>query len=82
MEVRTVRQAELDQYVSPPRSRARAIHRADPGLSSLADFDKSLDQTKAVYTLEQSENQEFGAVAVLECRGCEIVAFDPKVSAA
>jgi len=45
-----------------------------------ADFDKSLDQTKAVYTFEQSENQEFGAIAVLECRGCEIVAFDPKVS--
>lgn len=45
-----------------------------------ADFDKSLDRAKAVYTLEQSENQQFGAIAVLECRGCEIVAFDPKVS--
>jgi len=55
---------------------------ADSRSRGLIDFDKSLDQTKAVYTFEQSENQEFGALAVLECRGCEIVAFDPKVSGA
>lgn len=32
-----------------------------------------------MYTLEQSEGQEYGALAVLECRGCEILEFDPKV---
>ncbi|ORY53998.1 hypothetical protein BCR35DRAFT_296853 [Leucosporidium creatinivorum] len=42
------------------------------------NFDSSLDRSKAVYTAEQSEEQKFAAIAVLECRGCEITAFDPK----
>lgn len=41
-------------------------------------FDESFSRSKAVYTLEDSENQEFAPLAVLECRGCEITQFDPK----
>ncbi len=72
---RSVRRTPLSATRLPTRLLTLALSR----LRS-ADFDKSLDQTKAVYTFEQAENQEFGAIAVLECRGCEIVAFDPKVS--
>lgn len=42
------------------------------------DFDSSLDRAKACHTLEDSEAQKFTSMAVLECRGCEILAFDPK----
>ncbi|GAA5841437.1 hypothetical protein JCM5353_007270 [Sporobolomyces roseus] len=41
-------------------------------------FDESFSRRKAVYTLENSENQKFAPLAVLECRGCEITSFDPK----
>lgn len=42
-------------------------------------FDSSLDRSKAKYTFEDSEEQKFVPIAVLECRGCEILAFDPLV---
>ncbi|SCV72382.1 BQ2448_3919 [Microbotryum intermedium] len=42
------------------------------------DFDPSFNRSKAFYTLDQSESQKFGTIAVLECRGCEIIKFDPK----
>lgn len=32
-----------------------------------------------MYTLEDSEEQRFATIAVLECRGCELTEFDPKV---
>ena len=44
------------------------------------DFDNSFVREKAFYTFENSEAQQFSTLAVLECRGCEIIAFDPKVS--
>lgn len=45
----------------------------------MIDFDPSFVRSKAFYTLEQSESQVYAPLAVLECRGCEILAFDPKV---
>ncbi|KAM0792790.1 hypothetical protein ACM66B_002559 [Microbotryomycetes sp. NB124-2] len=45
---------------------------------SSISFDSSIDRSKAAYTHEQAEEQKFGAIAVLECRGCTIVEFDPK----
>ncbi|GAA5830631.1 hypothetical protein JCM11251_002539 [Rhodosporidiobolus azoricus] len=41
-------------------------------------FDDSFKRDKAAYTLEQSEEQKFGTLAVVECRGCEVTQFDPK----
>ncbi|CEQ40444.1 SPOSA6832_02068 [Sporobolomyces salmonicolor] len=41
-------------------------------------FDDSFSRAKAAYTLEDSDDQKFAALAVLECRGCEITAFDPR----
>ncbi|GAA5971985.1 hypothetical protein JCM21900_002627, partial [Sporobolomyces salmonicolor] len=41
-------------------------------------FDDSFSRAKAAYTLEDSDEQKFAPLAVLECRGCEITAFDPK----
>jgi hypothetical protein len=41
-------------------------------------FDESFSRSKAAYTLDDSENQKFAPLAVLECRGCEITQFDPK----
>lgn len=32
-----------------------------------------------MYTLEDSESQLYVPIAALECRGCEILSFDPKV---
>ena len=46
--------------------------------SSHIAFDESFSRAKAVYTLDDSENQKFAPLAVLECRGCEITQFDPK----
>ena len=46
------------------------------------DFDNSFAREKAFYTLEDSEAQQFATLAVLECRGCELIAFDPKVRSA
>ncbi|GAA5859931.1 hypothetical protein JCM1840_001801 [Sporobolomyces johnsonii] len=43
-------------------------------------FDDSFSRAKAAYTLEDSDDQKFAPLAVLECRGCEITAFDPKPS--
>ncbi|KAM0749725.1 DUF866-domain-containing protein [Meredithblackwellia eburnea MCA 4105] len=45
---------------------------------SSINFDDSFKRDKAVYTQEDSESQKFATLAVLECRGCEIVQFDPK----
>ncbi|GAA6005335.1 hypothetical protein JCM10207_002942 [Rhodosporidiobolus poonsookiae] len=41
-------------------------------------FDDSFKRDKAAHTLEDSEEQRFSTLAVLECRGCEITQFDPK----
>ncbi|BGP13125.1 hypothetical protein JCM10213_000872 [Rhodosporidiobolus nylandii] len=41
-------------------------------------FDSSFKREKAAYTLEDSDEQRFVSLAVLECRGCEVTAFDPK----
>ncbi|GAA5903398.1 hypothetical protein JCM6882_006537 [Rhodosporidiobolus microsporus] len=41
-------------------------------------FDDSFKRDKAAYTLENSEEQKFASLAVLECRGCEVTQFDPK----
>ena len=49
-------------------------------LSILLDFDNSFVREKAFYNFEDSESQKFVTLAVLECRVCEITAFDPKVS--
>jgi hypothetical protein len=46
--------AESTTGLSPPNERT--------------DFDTSLDRSKAVYTAEQSEEQKFVAIAVLEVR--------------
>lgn len=51
---------------------------ADSLVSRLIAFDESFSRRKAVYTIENSENQKFAPLAVLECRGCEITSFDPK----
>ncbi|SGY70159.1 BQ5605_C004g03112 [Microbotryum silenes-dioicae] len=45
---------------------------------TLADFDPSFNRSKAFYTFDQSESQKFATIAILECRGCEIIKFDPK----
>lgn len=45
---------------------------------SSINFDNSFVREKAFYTFENSEAQQFSTLAVLECRGCEIIAFDPK----
>ncbi|KDE04429.1 hypothetical protein MVLG_05144 [Microbotryum lychnidis-dioicae p1A1 Lamole] len=42
------------------------------------NFDPSFNRSKAFYTFDQSESQKFATIAILECRGCEIVKFDPK----
>lgn len=47
--------------------------------SSSPDFDDSFKRDKAGYTLEESEEQKWGTLAVLECRGCEVTAWDCKV---
>lgn len=39
---------------------------ADMRLWAHADFDSSLDRSKAVYTFEMSEEQKYAPVAVLE----------------
>lgn len=44
-----------------------------------AAFDDSFKRSSAAYTLEDSEEQRFATLAVLECRGCELTEFDPKV---
>ncbi|KAG0663077.1 hypothetical protein C6P46_002920 [Rhodotorula mucilaginosa] len=41
-------------------------------------FDDSFKRGSAAYTLEDSEEQRFATIAVLECRGCELTEFDPK----
>ncbi|GAA5856384.1 hypothetical protein JCM8547_008717 [Rhodosporidiobolus lusitaniae] len=41
-------------------------------------FDDSFKRDKAAYSLEDSEDQKFATLAVLECRGCELTQFDPK----
>jgi len=56
----------------------RSPFRADSFVSRPIAFDESFSRKKAVYTLENSENQKFAPLAVLECRGCEITSFDPK----
>ncbi|GAA5957260.1 hypothetical protein JCM3765_000406 [Sporobolomyces pararoseus] len=48
------------------------------GREHTISFDESFSRSKAVYTLDDSENQKFAPLAVLECRGCEITQFDPK----
>lgn len=45
-----------------------------------AGFDESFKRGSAVYTFEDSEEQRFAKLAVLECRGCELTEFDTKVS--
>jgi len=45
---------------------------------SSINHDDSFKRGAAFYTFEDSESQKYAAVAVLDCRGCEIVAFDPK----
>jgi hypothetical protein len=45
----------------------------------LPGFDDSFKRGSAAYTLEDSEEQRFATIAVLECRGCELTEFDPKV---
>lgn len=45
---------------------------------SSINFDESFSRSKALYTAENSDEQKFAPLAVLECRGCEITAFDPK----
>lgn len=42
-------------------------------------FDDSFKRGSAAYTLEDSEEQRFATLAVLECRGCELTEFDTKV---
>ncbi|GAA6041718.1 hypothetical protein JCM8097_003098 [Rhodosporidiobolus ruineniae] len=42
------------------------------------NFDSSFKREKAAYTLEESEEQKYATIAVVECRGCEVTAFDPK----
>ena len=44
-----------------------------------ADFDNSFNRGKALYTLEYSDSQKYATLAVVECRGCEVIEFDPKV---
>lgn len=44
------------------------------------DFDNGIDRSKVTYTFEDSESQLYVPIAVLECRGCEIISFDPKVT--
>ncbi|POY70797.1 hypothetical protein BMF94_6209 [Rhodotorula taiwanensis] len=39
-------------------------------------FDESFKRGSAVYTFEDSEEQRFAKLAVLECRGCELTEFD------
>lgn len=41
-------------------------------------FDDSFRRSSAAYTAEDSEEQRFATLAVLECRGCELTEFDPK----
>ncbi|KAL8291944.1 hypothetical protein RQP46_002202 [Phenoliferia psychrophenolica] len=45
---------------------------------SSINFDNSFNRAKAVYTLEDSDAQKFATMAVVECRGCEVIEFDPK----
>lgn len=45
----------------------------------LSGFDDSFKRGSAAYTLEDSEEQRFATLAVLECRGCELTEFDTKV---
>ncbi|KAI5477081.1 hypothetical protein MNV49_006880 [Pseudohyphozyma bogoriensis] len=45
---------------------------------SSINFDESFNRSKALYTAEQSEEQKYASIVVVECRGCEVVAFDPK----
>ncbi|GAA5997112.1 uncharacterized protein JCM10292_006216 [Rhodotorula paludigena] len=42
------------------------------------NFDDSFKRASAAYTLDDSDNQRWGTLAVVECRGCEVVDFDPK----
>ncbi|BGP45132.1 hypothetical protein JCM10450v2_000949 [Rhodotorula kratochvilovae] len=42
------------------------------------NFDDSFKRASAAYTLEDGEEQRWGTLAVLECRGCEIIEFDPQ----
>ncbi|GAA6057161.1 hypothetical protein NBRC10513_000747 [Rhodotorula toruloides] len=45
---------------------------------SNVSFDDSFKRSSASYTAEDSEEQRFATLAVLECRGCELTEFDPK----
>ncbi|GAA5971414.1 hypothetical protein JCM11641_008344 [Rhodosporidiobolus odoratus] len=42
------------------------------------NFDSSFKREKAALSFEDSEEQRWVSIAVLECRGCEITAFDPR----
>lgn len=43
-----------------------------------ADFDDSFKRSSAAYTLDDADEQRWATLAVLECRGCEIIEFDPQ----
>jgi hypothetical protein len=65
----------------PPRCRSLSVSNAtdlDLFPHTNVAFDESFSRSKAAYTLDDSENQKFAPLAVLECRGCEITQFDPK----
>lgn len=55
----------------------QALSRPDT-VPTFADFDDSFKRASAAYTLEDAEEQRWGTLAVLECRGCEIIDFDPQ----
>ncbi|KAK4706091.1 hypothetical protein P7C70_g94, partial [Phenoliferia sp. Uapishka_3] len=52
--------------------------RVTPPLMLDKDFDNGFNRANALYTLEDSDAQKYATLAVVECRGCEVIEFDPK----
>ena len=72
-----LQEGEQHQCVRSRPSAVLPARQADPR-ALRADFDDSFKRSSAAYTLDDADEQRWATLAVLECRGCEIIEFDPQ----